>query len=331
MHDWTWTNRSVALMARGTNPVEAISERARELVLEALDDGWTGPPFDPFALADRLDVEVVARSGVRDARTVPIGRGNSFRIEYNPSRPAARVRYSIAHEIAHTLFPDCGEKVRHRAARTELVGDEWQLEALCNVAAVEFLMPLGSFPNLRQENMSIERLATLRGSYAVSMEALLIRAGRLTDVPIGVFAASAVEEMEDRNDYRVEYFIPSASWTEGVLEGATLGDESVTAQCTAIGFTAVGDERWPGWGEDHRVECVGLPPYPGSRRPRVAGIVRAFEGSTDRPGLEFVRGDATLPRTSPAIVAHIVNNKTGNWGGRGFAVAVRRKWESVQL
>ena len=50
-------------MAQDADPVEAISERARELVLTAIDEGWKGPPFDPFALANRIGVEVVARSG----------------------------------------------------------------------------------------------------------------------------------------------------------------------------------------------------------------------------------------------------------------------------
>ena len=317
-------------MAQDADPVEAISERARELVLTAIDEGWKGPPFDPFALANRIGVEVVARSDVRDARTVPIGHGSKFRIEFNPSRPAARVRYSVAHEIAHTLFPDCNEEVRHRAVRTELVGDEWQLEALCNVAAAELLMPLGSFPKLREESLTMERLVGLRRSYAVSMEALLIRAGRLSDAPLAVFAASCVEHGASPHDYRVEYFIPSSSWTERSQIGTMLDANSVPAQCTAIGFTAVGDEQWPGWGQDYRVECVGLPPYPGSRHPRVAGIVLANGDSDGRPGLEVVRGDATLPRTSPSVIAHIVNNKTGNWGGHGFAAAVRRKWDSVQ-
>ena len=179
MHDWRWTNRSVALMAGDTDPVDAISDKARKLVLDALDKGWRGPPFDPFWLANLCKIEFVAKAGVRDARTVPVGRGQRFRIEFNPTRPAARVRYSVAHEIAHTLFPDCATAVRHRAARSELAGDEWQLEALCNVAAAELLMPLGSFPNLREESMTIERLVELRRTFAVSTEALLIRAVRV--------------------------------------------------------------------------------------------------------------------------------------------------------
>src|SRR5690606_23737670 len=137
----------------GRDPIEMISERARALVLKAFDAGWEGPPFDPFHLADLLRIEAIPKHDVGDARTVPVGR-SGFRIEFNPSRPRERLRYSVAHEIAHTLFPDCAERVRHRASRAEIVGDEWQLEALCNVAAAEFLMPIGSFRELREERLS---------------------------------------------------------------------------------------------------------------------------------------------------------------------------------
>ena len=329
MHDWIWTNRSVALMAGNSDPVDAISEKARRLVLDAFDKGWAGPPFDPFSLADLRGIEVVAKAGVRDARTVPVGKGSRLRIEFNPTRPAARVRYSVAHEIAHTLFADCAADVRHRATRTELAGDEWQLETLCNVAAAELLMPLGSFPKLREESMTIERLVELRQTYAVSMEALLIRAVRLSDAPVMVFAASRMEDGSHQRRYRVEYTIPSHTLAAALPRGTIVPDSSALGECTGIGFTAMREERWPGSGRAYRVECVGLPPYPGSRYPRVAGILRDADSAPNPSMLEFVRGDATSPRTFPAIIAQVVNNKARTWGGKGFAVAVRRKWPSV--
>ena len=298
-------------------------------MLNALDKGWGGPPFDPFSLADLCRIEIIAKAGVRDARTVPVGRGQRFRIEFNPTRPAARVRYSVAHEIAHTLFADCAAAVRHRATRSELAGDEWQLEALCNVAAADLLMPLGSFPKLREESMTIERLVELRKTYAVSMEALVIRAVRVSDAPVVAFAASRIEEGGHQGGYRVEYTIPSHSSTAVLNHGTVVSADSALAHCTGIGFTAMHEERWPAWDTAYRVECVGIPPYPGSRYPRVAGILRDSASARIPTMLEFVRGDATEPRTLPAIVAQIVNNKARTWGGKGFAVAVRHRWPSV--
>src|SRR6516225_1895758 len=98
------------------------------------------------------------------------------------SKPTpGRLRFSIAHEIAHTLFPDCQQHVRNRAARAHMKDDDWQLEMLCNVAAAELLMPIGSFPDLKDKALSVDALMALQRQYDVSTEALLLRVVRLTD------------------------------------------------------------------------------------------------------------------------------------------------------
>jgi hypothetical protein len=75
---------------------------ARELVLRARDRGWQGPQFNPIAIAELLKIPVEATADVADARTVATTQG--LRIQFNPTQPRERVRFSIAHEIAHTLF-----------------------------------------------------------------------------------------------------------------------------------------------------------------------------------------------------------------------------------
>src|SRR5262245_20862531 len=92
-----WTNPSVLLLAGTEDPIQAITRKARDLVVAALDGGWAGPPFDPIALAEFNHIAVVPREDVGDARTVPTE--HQPRIEYNPNRPVGRLRFSIAHEI----------------------------------------------------------------------------------------------------------------------------------------------------------------------------------------------------------------------------------------
>src|SRR5205085_99091 len=91
----------------------AVTTAARALVFEAIEDGWSGPPFDPFELADRKGIRIVPRQDLYDARLVADDAGP--RIEFNPTRPQGRVRFSIAHELAHTFFPDYPEFARHRS------------------------------------------------------------------------------------------------------------------------------------------------------------------------------------------------------------------------
>ena len=108
-----WTNQSVLALAQGEDPIGVIQTRARETVLEAAEKGWHGPPYDPFHLAELLNIGVSPNDEVFDARSVPLGL-TGMRIEFNPHRPQGRTRFSVAHEITHTLFPDCAESVRNR-------------------------------------------------------------------------------------------------------------------------------------------------------------------------------------------------------------------------
>src|SRR6266566_2008345 len=213
-----WTHQSVLAFSKQRDPVQAVTERAREITMNAMDIGWSGPPFDPLALADLLEIEVIPRDDVREAQTVATERGKP-RIEYNPTRPRGRLRYSLAHEIAHTLFPDWAEQVRKRAPHS------------------------------------------------------------------------------------------------------------------AIGFTSKGDESWTDKSDQLHVEALGIPPYPGSLRPRVVGLLRTIdEGREPAPELvEYVIGDATEPRgDGPKLIVHIVTDAAITWGGSGFAAAVRRAWPMAQ-
>lgn len=63
----------------------------------------------------------------------------------NPSKPKVRQRYSIAHEIGHTLFPDYQAEVRQAGTLYRLYAGQSELERLCQIAAAELLFPLEPF------------------------------------------------------------------------------------------------------------------------------------------------------------------------------------------
>ena len=81
---------------------------AQALVLRAFETGWEGPPFNPLYIARMLDVQVEANSSIADARLAEIEDG--AKIEFNPQQARERVRFSIAHEVAHLLFPDWNDE-----------------------------------------------------------------------------------------------------------------------------------------------------------------------------------------------------------------------------
>lgn len=324
-----WTHSSVLALAGQDDPVEVITARARALVVEAMDEGWSGPPFDPIALADRLKLRVVGRNDIRDARIVPVDR-NRLQIEFNPNRPPARVRYSLAHEIAHALFPDCGEQIRNRTANHEIEGDEWQLEVLCNIAAAEFLMPVGTLPHLKGEELSIDRLIERKKEYEVSAEALLIRVARLADEPCAAFCATRIEKGRGLGRYRLDYTIPSETWAGDLPKSILLPTDTRVSDCTAIGYTAKSEEDWPDNIGRVYFECVGIAPYPGASFPRVVGVLRPEDMVPRQSCITYLAGDATEPGgIGPKIIAHVVNDGTPRWGA-GFALALRKRWEQVQ-
>lgn len=326
-----WTNPSVKALVAGTDrdPTEVIAGKALAVSLNAMQQGWTGPPFDPFGLADFLKVRVVPREDIPDARTVPSTSG--YTVEFNPNRPKARVRYSIFHELAHTLFPDCHERVRNRVTHSSMKGDDWQLEMLCNLAAADFAMPMGSMPQLTEEHLDIHAALELRQQYEVSTEAMLLRMVKLTQQQCAFFCASPVQSGASRPRYVLDYAKPSKTWYAArPSSGTELPLRSVIAECTAIGFTARGQEQWPTLGAV-KVECVGVPPYPNHTYPRVVGLLRPpRQSGAAMPAITYLKGDASEPRgVGVRLVVQVVNDAALTWGA-GFSLALRKKWPSLQ-
>ena len=63
---------------------------------------------------------------------------------------------------------------------------------LCNIGAAELLMPIATFPALREKALKINSLMELRKQFQVSSEALLLRVVNLSLEACAVFAASVV-------------------------------------------------------------------------------------------------------------------------------------------
>src|SRR5262245_19341922 len=158
-----WSNPWVLAFAGGEDPLERASMAARQLVEAAVAQGMVAPPVDPLALAGLLGLGTAPRDDVADASIAEDKRDGDAReggeaplrkfvqtdtpllIAYNPNRPKGRLRYSIAHEVAHALFPGVADVVRHRTSAGALPdvsdSDEYELELLCNIVAGELLLP----------------------------------------------------------------------------------------------------------------------------------------------------------------------------------------------
>jgi Zn-dependent peptidase ImmA (M78 family)/O-acetyl-ADP-ribose deacetylase (regulator of RNase III) len=320
-----WTNQSVVRFAGNQDPVALIERKTRDLVLNARDAGWQGPPFNPLAIAKLLNIPAEANGDVIDARTVEDDKG--LRIQFNPTQPRERLRFSIAHEIAHTLFPDVGEQPRHRGGDRD-ISDDWQLEMLCNIAAAEFVMPTGSLPP-RDRLPRIEELIRECRRFDVSVEAFLIRVTKVTDEPVIMFCASPITTAKKSTEYRIDYTVPSSTAPDLYIAGRVIPPGSAVYGCTAIGYSNNAVENWFGH-EELTIECVGIPRYPGSQHPRVAGLARFQGDAAVGQTVKVVLGNVLEPRAQGnKIICQLVNDHARTWGG-GVARSTAKKFPKAQ-
>jgi O-acetyl-ADP-ribose deacetylase (regulator of RNase III) len=343
-----WTNPSVRALAGDADPLSVVTDRARAVLFAALDSGLTGPPFDPFALAKLLGLGLRARADVADARVGPAGddeppppvgplgpllpAGTPLVVEYNPTRPRGRLRYSVAHEIAHALFPDVHQVVRHRTGTGAVQGyagdDSWQLELLCNVAAAEFLMPIDAVAGLVDIDPDIDFLMTTRTRFDVSTEALLRRLAFETSRPLAVVAGSRIAGAVTA-PLRVEYVVPSKAWAPTVPRGALLGPDGPFGEPTAVGQTARGAQRIGD--QVLRAQTVGVPAYPGQAFPRVLGLVEPSDAPrTALEGIRYVVGDVAQPvGDGSLLIAHVVSDQSHSWSRRGVGRALAGRFPAA--
>lgn len=350
-----WSNPSVLAFADGEDPLQRASAAADQLLEAAAARGMVAPPVDPLALAKLLGLGTAPRDDIADASIAEDQRdararasvdaplrefvrsGTPLLIAYNPNRPKGRLRFSIAHEIAHALFPGVADIVRHRTPVGALPdvsdSDEYELELLCNIVAGELLLPAEAVAGLLDIDTDIDFIMETRRRWDVSTEALLRRLVMSSRRGLTLVAASRVTAREPgrlRVDYTVGPTGTQAARNETITgpplrRGQRLDSPNPFAACTAIGQTARGtltlDDR------DWSAQSVGIPGYPGQLFPRVLGVVEAVDRQAN-PRIRHVQSDILDfgDDRRPIIVAHVVNDSAHAWSRRGVAAALGARY-----
>jgi hypothetical protein len=199
---------------------------------------------------------------------------------------------------------------------------------LCNLAAAEFVMPVGSLP-ASEHLPKIEQLMSDRRKFDVSAEAFLMRVVKTTAEPALMFCASPIEREGMRAHYRVDYSVASKTAQAVIRAGMPIPESSVVYTCTAIGQTNHATESWI-TGKALTVECVGIPGFSGATFPRIAGVVRFRGKDAAHDGLHFVHGNVLAPvGRNPKVICQLVNDQSRVWGG-GVARASAQKYPAAQ-
>ncbi len=161
------------------DPEKIIRHLARNEIADARNFGLSGPPFDPRILASIMGIQhEESKQLIRseDAELQPMGKDNkNLIIKYNPEKPKTRQNFSIAHEIAHTLFPEYRDqyKAHHKIGK---FNPDSEVEFLCDLGASEIIMPAPEFNrDVKKIGISLKSLERLSKRYNASLEATAIR------------------------------------------------------------------------------------------------------------------------------------------------------------
>lgn len=157
-------------------------EKAAESEREQLLDGSARVPIDVFGIAARRRVRVrndLVGSSCEEGLLIPFK--GCYEVRLKKSSTESRRRFSLAHELGHTLFyRDAGNGPRHQIgvlSSAESVAEE----RICNLFASALLMPplelRESLSNLPSSSPSriLDRLEAAAQSFRVSLPALLQR------------------------------------------------------------------------------------------------------------------------------------------------------------
>ncbi len=188
------------------DPFEAVRIKARALVTFFHQSLGETPPFNVTALASLRGLHW-SDDDPRfspDSEIAPEADGRVV-LRINRNRPPTRQRFSICHEIGHTLFPDYHLAVRCRKRNERMFADPADLlETLCDVAASEMMFPTPWFTDcISSMTLSAQAISQLASDYQASRDATVRRLVELHSDPLAaVFFSWKLKPTEKRQRER---------------------------------------------------------------------------------------------------------------------------------
>lgn len=191
-HSRTTQHPSIRALVREmkeSDPAIAVRAKASQVLSEFRSVFAGEPPFNLEALASfrGLRSSDDAPRHSEDSEIAPQADG-SVVLRVNRDRPLTRQRFSVGHELGHTLFKDFHLKVQCRKA----IDRDWadpddHIEALCDIAASEFLFPAPWFPDRAYElALTSQTISLLATDYQASREATLRRLIEIRREPLAI-------------------------------------------------------------------------------------------------------------------------------------------------
>ena len=217
----------------------AMRQKARELIQTYVAS--FGEPTMPIDMDVLASLRGIHRSNEKplhspDAEIVPNSDGG-VTMRVNPDLPETRQRFSVAHEISHTFFPDYSTKgwCRTDAKYRERTNPDEYIEMLCDIGAAELLFPEPWFSKDAVRVADATGLLRLATTYQASREATMRRYAETSPASVAAvffgwklkptqesrigrkdqgnfFGVTPEQEKEDALRLRIEYAIGSESF-----------------------------------------------------------------------------------------------------------------------
>lgn len=260
----------------GETPADVVRRKARAIVAKH-SHLWKGPPFCPFGLADLEGIKVQeAPCDIRsDGRIFNLGA--QVYIQYAQGQSMERIRFTICHELAHTLFGDCFKRERRRSQSEK---SDHEFENLCHIGASEFLFPIDAFStDLGTAKVQAVRIKELASRYKASVDATAIRIVQLQKYPACiVFARYKEPAGKSVVSLTVQYAVPNTLFPHKIYPKLKINSKSVANHAYATKEPASAQiENWNiagNWAR-FRVEAVPLPKFVSNETADVAIMLYA--------------------------------------------------------
>ena len=174
----------------------------------------TGPPIPVGMIASLRGITSIKQAEQPFAGMVrPLGEHLAVRVRRSDGR--GRKRFTVCHEVAHTLFPGFRERRRYRCN-----GERTWVERMCDFAGAELLLPRRFLePDLLAAGFGLEAVEDLASEYQASIEATARRCVALHHKPAMLIAlskrhkpAEAGREDEFPSKLRVDYHMKRGDW-----------------------------------------------------------------------------------------------------------------------
>jgi hypothetical protein len=258
--------------------VETKQQEIRDAAQALLDAaGVRHPPVDLVGVARLQGIEEIKQRKMRRTLGTLREGPHGLTVTLNRREPY-RARFTLAHEIAHTIVdpPASAPNTVALARRKPRSSDE--LERLCDEIAVELLLPYELFLQELQEPLSLNGMFRLAKQFDASLQATALRAGELAREPVQVVCW----ERSGRRTMRVKAQRGREYLTGAGASERSLDDDTPIARAFAARDAAHGIE-FASPGADVGYECEARGFLSGTARFVISIVRPAMTTQTQRP------------------------------------------------